>query len=100
VARKGKGAAPRARVVTVETLLNAAAAHGRISEPDHECGDLRELARAMWRELGPAARAKIVVEFEDMVADWYPADITVPPLTCRACNGEGDGCSRCFRHRV
>jgi hypothetical protein len=32
----------------VEKLIEAAAAHGRDSEPDHEIGDLQDFLRLAW----------------------------------------------------
>jgi hypothetical protein len=41
----------------LETVLDAAARHGAEGDPDHEVGDLQDLARDLWALLSPTQRA-------------------------------------------
>lgn len=41
-----------------ETWLLAAGQHGAGDDPDHEFGDLQDLARAAWRRMGPGEIAR------------------------------------------
>lgn len=54
----------------LEALLEAAEAHGRESDPDHEVGDLQDLVRACWARLPEADRAALHEDFSDALRLW------------------------------
>lgn len=52
---------------TIERAIADAARHGEQSEPEHEIGDLQQLARQLWALLSPAQR-------KTFTAQWRPWD--------------------------
>lgn len=54
----------------VETLISAARAHGRQSEPDHEVGDLQDILRACWAQMAPGDRRAVLEHFRDLISTW------------------------------
>ncbi|UGY15222.1 hypothetical protein HAP48_0042975 [Bradyrhizobium septentrionale] len=42
----------------IEDIIEAAAKHGRESEPDHEVGDLQDLLRVAWKIMEPRQRIR------------------------------------------
>jgi hypothetical protein len=58
--------------------MRAARAHGMLSEPDHEIGDLQGMLFACWERLSPEDRDRLWVENEDLrgwLNDLTPADL-------------------------
>lgn len=49
----------------LEALLSAAEEHGEEGEPEHEVGDLQDLARACWERLDAKARREIYDQFRN-----------------------------------
>jgi hypothetical protein len=58
----------------LDRLLDAAEAHGRESEPDHEVGDLRDLLLSCWQRLSSAQQRAVYDEHRDLVAEWLKGD--------------------------
>jgi hypothetical protein len=58
----------------LDRLLDAAEAHGRESEPDHEVGDLRAILLSCWHRLGSDQRRAVYDEHRDLVAEWLGGD--------------------------
>lgn len=42
----------------IDDIIEAAANHGRDSEPDHEVGDLQDLLRVAWKIMTPQQRVR------------------------------------------
>ena len=58
----------------LDRLLDAAEAHGKESEPEHEAGDLRDILLSCWQRLSSAQRRAIYDEHRDLVAEWLDGD--------------------------
>jgi hypothetical protein len=54
----------------VETLIAAAKQHGMQSEPDHEIGDLVDIARFMWSQLALVSKNLTMSHFKDLIEEW------------------------------
>jgi hypothetical protein len=54
----------------LEKLLEAAAAHGKRSEPDHEVGDLQDILRSCWQLLTSEQQRKAYEKHEEIVTEW------------------------------
>jgi hypothetical protein len=54
----------------VERLIDAARAHGELSEPDHEVGDLQEILRVCWQQLNVFQQTAVLANFASLVDDW------------------------------
>jgi hypothetical protein len=65
----------------LDQLLAAAAAHGRISEPDHEVGDLQDFLRSCWRRLPADSQRAVYEEHVDVLA-WLDEEVLTPPTAC------------------
>lgn len=46
----------------IELYIEAAEQHGQDSAPDHEVGDLQDLARKMWEIMSPGQRLKLMAD--------------------------------------
>lgn len=46
----------------IELCIEAAEQHGKDSEPDHEVGDLQDVARKMWEIMTPGQRLKLMAD--------------------------------------
>lgn len=46
----------------IELYIEAAEQHGKDSEPDHEVGDLQDVARKMWEIMSPGQRMKLMAD--------------------------------------
>lgn len=64
VAATLEGAFHEGDVNGVETLIDAARAHGEESEPDHEAGDLQDFLRSAWRLMDDDARTAFAASEE------------------------------------
>lgn len=64
----------------LETVLDAAAHHGTEGDPDHEVGDLQDLARDLWALLSPTQRATFARadRWHAFIADHTPTPETAP----------------------
>lgn len=58
---------------TFVRLLSLAELHG-LDEPEHEVGDLQDLAQICWEHLTPKVRAKVAAEYIDKMCDNFPQD--------------------------
>jgi len=65
----------------LDQLLDAAEAHGKESEPDHEVGDLRDMLLSCWNRLSHAQRREVYGEHGDLVTEWLrePSQETAAP---------------------
>lgn len=54
----------------IETLIAAAKQHGMQSEPDHEIGDLVDIARFMWSQLALVSKNLTMSHFKDLIEEW------------------------------
>ncbi len=55
----------------IEDVLAAAKAHGQISEPDHEVGDLQDVLRACWGIMTPEQRTRIAQMANASIEELY-----------------------------
>lgn len=53
----------------LKRILDAAAAHGCQSDPDHEVGDLQDALRAAWQLMTEGQQAKLLLAVEDQL-EW------------------------------
>jgi len=58
----------------LDRLLDAAEAHGKESEPDHEVGDLRDILHSCWQQLSSDQRRAVFDSHSDLVAEWLDGD--------------------------
>ena len=64
----------------LDLILDAAKAHGEADDPDHEVGDLQQLARDLWSVLTPAQRTAFpsssvnIVDWTEFVTEWLPEE--------------------------
>lgn len=64
----------------IEDLLAAAGAHGQLSEPDHEVGDLQDALRACWSIMTPEQRTHITQLVNSSMSEWLTAAKTLRSL--------------------
>jgi hypothetical protein len=62
----------RRQVAWIEHAIDSAKRHGEDSDPDHEVGDLQELARMMWRAMETPARTSVIRDFIAWAAPTCP----------------------------
>jgi len=53
---------------TLRLLTAAARAHGEISEPDHEVGDLQEILTSCWKRLSHEERGGVIDDCQHILA--------------------------------
>jgi hypothetical protein len=58
----------------LDRLLDAAEAHGKESESDHEVGDLRAILLSCWQRLSSTQQRAVYDEHRDLVAEWLDGD--------------------------
>jgi hypothetical protein len=54
----------------IEKLIEAAKKHGDEGEPDHEVGDLQEIARYLWSQLPLSSKKTTMEHFESYLYEW------------------------------
>lgn len=55
-------------------LFEAAERHGNDSEPDHEVGDLQDVAEACWKVMFPDQKQRVFEELEEFLEHWNPEE--------------------------
>lgn len=60
-------------------LLACAEQHGRLSEPDHEVGDLQEIIFSCWKRLSPELQRQVYDENKHLIRDWLHVEAGTDP---------------------
>jgi len=78
----------------LQDILDAAARHGRESDPDHEVGDLQDVLRVCFGRLTGPQLEYVLDEAREQLDQWAP-EIPCPECNevgepdCKTCDGEG-----------
>lgn len=64
----------------IEDLIAAAGAHGQLSEPDHEVGDLQDALRMCWSIMTPEQRTRVTQLANSTMNEWLEAAKTLRSL--------------------
>jgi len=78
----------------LDALLDGAEAHGIVSEPDHEVGDLRDVLATAWALLTMAQRRAVVSDHAEVIAWGMPEERT-PDQGGEPCAAAENGMPRC-----